>query len=337
MSIIHGKKQFLASLLCGGLSPLGHILSCRQHEHVTILAYHRIFPRPDNNYPFVKGVINVDQEAFHDHIKIIKKYFTIINFEQLRALQTEEKKLPPNLLIITFDDGYEDNYSVMTPVIKDHDATAVVYISTEYIAQQKLYWVDELSYRINKMPEGDLSFLNGEVRYAVNDSNRNQVRIDIGNVCKGLNRKQHRQLLEDLRAQVSVEPSASEFNLAKPMTWDQMKLMADDGVEIGSHAKFHGYLNSMTDEELRDEIFDSKKILEQKTGKEIISIAYPGGRFDERTLSMCKEAGYLYGCNFSHGIGVFNESIRYKMPRLIVDNNISNSMFESMLLLPEIF
>lgn len=337
MSLINGKKQFLASMLCGRYSPIESVLSMRGHRHVTVLAYHRIFPKPQSNYPFVKGVINVDQNVFDDQLKILKKYFTIINFEQLRHIQAEKTKLPKNLLIITFDDGYEDNFSQMTPVIKAHDSTAVVYISTEYIEQQKLFWVDELSFKINKMPEGEVSFLDGKVKYNVTNANRNQVRVDIGNVCKGLTRAGHRKLLEDLRSQVNIEPSVSEFDQAKPMTWDQMTAMCADGIEIGSHAKFHGYLNSMTDEELRDEIYDSKAILEQKIGKEVISIAYPGGRYDERTLKIVAAAGYTYGCSFTHGIGEFNESIRYKMPRLIVDNNISNSQFKSMLMLPELF
>lgn len=76
------------------------------------------------------------------------------------------------------------------------------------------------------------------------------------------------------------------------LTWNQIKEMSDSGMFIGSHSLSHANLAAIGDEQLRRELIDSKKILEEKIGKEVDLLAYPGGNYNANVIDLVKEAGY---------------------------------------------
>lgn len=76
------------------------------------------------------------------------------------------------------------------------------------------------------------------------------------------------------------------------LTWTQIKEMSDGGMTISSHTLDHPHLSSLNDDQLRSELADSKKILEEKIGLAVDLLAYPGGDYNERVIGFAKEAGY---------------------------------------------
>lgn len=85
------------------------------------------------------------------------------------------------------------------------------------------------------------------------------------------------------------------------MTWEMLREMASvPGIEIGSHTLEHKPLTEIPGDEARASLAASKKVLEEKLGREIRAIAYPCGSFDQRIVEMAKDAGYAYGCAASH-------------------------------------
>jgi peptidoglycan/xylan/chitin deacetylase (PgdA/CDA1 family) len=78
--------------------------------------------------------------------------------------------------------------------------------------------------------------------------------------------------------------------------------IAERGFEIGSHTISHPNLANLSDDEVRQELVDSKKLLETKLGRAVRWFAYPfGGRehFRPEQLSLVREAGYE-GCVSAH-------------------------------------
>ena len=85
------------------------------------------------------------------------------------------------------------------------------------------------------------------------------------------------------------------------MTWDMLREMAAvPGIEIGSHALEHKPLADMPEKEAWISLVASKKMLEEKLGREVKAISYPCGSFSENILGMARGAGYQYGCAASH-------------------------------------
>jgi peptidoglycan/xylan/chitin deacetylase (PgdA/CDA1 family) len=72
----------------------------------------------------------------------------------------------------------------------------------------------------------------------------------------------------------------------------QLRELAELGFEVGSHAMKHRYLHDLPTPEVRAELVDSKRELEDVTGGCVVQFSCPGGRWDRRVLQMAREAGY---------------------------------------------
>jgi peptidoglycan/xylan/chitin deacetylase (PgdA/CDA1 family) len=80
------------------------------------------------------------------------------------------------------------------------------------------------------------------------------------------------------------------------MNWSEIKEMQDNGITIGSHTVSHRWLPELSDQEIEREVTESKKVLENSTGRNINFIAYPSGGYDQRVIDAVKKAGYLGAC-----------------------------------------
>ena len=76
------------------------------------------------------------------------------------------------------------------------------------------------------------------------------------------------------------------------LTWDEVRLLADKGWEIGSHTVTHPYLTRVSDDQLERELVDSKLRLEQELGRPCETLAYPSGDHDARVTAAAGRAGY---------------------------------------------
>jgi len=82
--------------------------------------------------------------------------------------------------------------------------------------------------------------------------------------------------------------------IGKPgyVNWEQLKKMIFLGMEIGSHGITHKPLTKCTREELSNEIVESKRVLEEKLGVPIHTMAVPGGFWNETVAEIAERAGY---------------------------------------------
>lgn len=103
--------------------------------------------------------------------------------------------------------------------------------------------------------------------------------------------------------------------IAGVMTWDQVRLLRDAGMWIGSHSLTHGYLPGMSDTRLREELVDSRRILQEQLGQPITTFAYPGGAFDARVERMAQDAGYTTAVSVIHGYAQRSDEI-YRLQRV---------------------
>lgn len=77
------------------------------------------------------------------------------------------------------------------------------------------------------------------------------------------------------------------------LSWDQVREMSAAGMTIGSHTLSHPFLKSLSLADMRKEIFDSKKVIEDKIGKPVLHFAQPFGYTSPEIESIIKEAGYV--------------------------------------------
>jgi peptidoglycan/xylan/chitin deacetylase (PgdA/CDA1 family) len=78
----------------------------------------------------------------------------------------------------------------------------------------------------------------------------------------------------------------------RPMSWEQLGMLADAGWEIGSHTCSHPRLTSLSDEKLERELIDSRSTVTERLGRPCGTLAYPYGDHDERVVEAARLAGY---------------------------------------------
>ena len=113
-----------------------------------VLTFHRIH-ESSAEYPYDDGVIDATPKEFERQIATVAKYFTPVGVDDVVRF-LDGAPLVKNPILVTFDDGYRDNYEVAMPILKKHGVRAVFFIATEYINRRRLFWWDRIAYAIKK-------------------------------------------------------------------------------------------------------------------------------------------------------------------------------------------
>jgi peptidoglycan/xylan/chitin deacetylase (PgdA/CDA1 family) len=79
------------------------------------------------------------------------------------------------------------------------------------------------------------------------------------------------------------------------MTWAELRAHSERGVQIGSHGVSHAHLPSLGDDELRREVTESKREIEDRLGRRCTDFAYPYGEHDARVRAAVRDARYAAG------------------------------------------
>lgn len=112
------------------------------------------------------------------------------------------------------------------------------------------------------------------------------------------------------------------------LTWDQIKELSKEGIEIGSHTLWHP--NLVQSKKAFEEISQSKKILEEKLGVLTSVFAYPYGIYNEKVKQMVIDAGYGAARSFTTGNGISKENF-FEIPVVRIWANIELSRWNNQL------
>jgi peptidoglycan/xylan/chitin deacetylase (PgdA/CDA1 family) len=109
------------------------------------------------------------------------------------------------------------------------------------------------------------------------------------------------------------------------LSWDEIGIMRDSGIiTFGSHAiSPEPLINIKSDNELKRQIFDSKKILERKLAARVNIFCYPGGRFNDKIRKLVIDTGYKVAIVTSPGRRFPNDDI-FALKRLRISSSSDN-------------
>lgn len=174
---------------------------------VPILAYHQVSEEND--------IYSVTAEQFAEQMEYLSaKGYHAISLEELFAAYEGKATLPSKPIVITFDDGYEDNFLTALPIMEKYNMKATVFVVPSLV------------------------------------------------------------------------------NTPDYLSWQQVLAMKERKIEIGSHTMNHIGLGEVSPEQQRQEIFESKMVLEQHIGTAVKFFAYPYGQFTPISQQLLQEAGY---------------------------------------------
>jgi peptidoglycan/xylan/chitin deacetylase (PgdA/CDA1 family) len=124
--------------------------------------------------------------------------------------------------------------------------------------------------------------------------------------------------------------AAGDGGAQKLASWAQLRELAANGVEIGSHTLSHPALDIMTESAARSEIAGSKRAIEDRLGRPVETFAYPYGFKSPRVRALVEEAGYASACAVAYRTSSDADD-RLALPRLIVPGGMNAAAFDRLL------
>lgn len=278
-------------------------------SQVAILMYHRVCPQIDS-----WTLEPLSPREFERQIEYFCRSYELLALNQLVAYICQRKTLPEKAVVITFDDGYRDNYLYAYPILKKYRVPATMFLTTGYIGKGRLFWWDEIGYIINNTTAAQLD-LDELGSYSLHPPNRCRAGFIISQKLKNLPDGRKNVLIERLTSicQVSIPPGLGcDFVLS----WDEVREMSSNGITFGAHTVNHPILTNVPLQRAKWEIVQSKKDIEEKLGKEVTAFSYPNGDFSAEIVKLVQENGLTCAVSVSPNKLVSRKDSPYGLGRI---------------------
>ncbi|MCA9400329.1 MAG: polysaccharide deacetylase family protein [Candidatus Omnitrophica bacterium] len=112
---------------------------------VPILMYHQV------DYASPKKPDTVSPELFEHHLALLSEHnYNVISMDEFVEATLNQERFPRNTIVITFDDGYENNYTYAFPVLKMYDMPAIIFMPSHQIGNEGQLNLEQLKEMINE-------------------------------------------------------------------------------------------------------------------------------------------------------------------------------------------
>jgi peptidoglycan/xylan/chitin deacetylase (PgdA/CDA1 family) len=242
----------------GGL----HLVRWWHRKGLRILMYHRFS----------------DASALAAQCAHIRRHYHPVPMSQVAFWLKTGEPLRANALAVTIDDGYRDFLTVAHPVFREYGIPVTVFVVTDFLDGKLWLWTDHVQYAHR---------LAGRPAEEGRDMIERLKRVSNPERLSTLAR-----LPETLGITLPPEPPA-EYS---PLSWEEVRRLASQGVEFGAHTRAHPILSSVASlPELTGEIAGSKQRLEEMLDRPVLHFCYPNGRWEdigENAVAAVRAAGF---------------------------------------------
>jgi hypothetical protein len=230
-------------------------------------------------------------------------HYDVVSLEKLPLLASEGLDFG-NIAVITFDDGWKDNYTNAYPVLREYGVPATIFLVTGYIGTSRWFWPEKVIYILKKAGGSEIRIPQFMKEWLGSESQYFPAPADVSGIHTLIESMKDLSIekLERVIAYLSEEADVSLTSLEKIrilLDWDEVKEMASQGISFGSHTETHPIMPSIPVEKASEEICRSKKSIERHLERSCVTFAYPNGDWDETVRRIVMESGYTCACSVS--------------------------------------
>jgi len=313
-------------------------------NNLTIIMYHYVRDIKNSRFPGVKGL---DLDLFREQIQYLRKHYHIITMEEVIHSIDNQVKIPKKSVILTFDDAYSDHYTNVFPILDKYQLQGSFYTPAKAVIEHTVLDVNKIHFILasakNKLDiVSDLKNLLKvhKKQYQLQDFDFYYNKLAYENTYDTkevifIKRLLQVELIEELRIKIIdtlfekyVGMNEASFSRELYMNEEQLKHMLRSGQHIGNHGYNHYWWNSLTKEEMREELDLSIAFL-NKIGVDMNNwtACYPYGSYDDQSIGMLQERGCKLAVTTEVDIATTKKSKRFVMPRLDT-NDIPKGQYE---------
>lgn len=294
-----------------------------QRNTLLVINYHRVGDADAT--PYDPAVFSADAAEFQAQMDFVSRHLAPVTLADALAYLEEPARPHPSgrcRALITFDDGYRDNFDIALPILRKSGLQAVFFLPTSFVGTGQIPWWDEIAFIVKSARQRafQLSYPR-PASFDIDGAGLRNVLREVLNLYK---------LPEMLDAARFVSELETACRGRRPdggercfMTWEEAARMARGGMAIGAHTHTHRLLGRLSEAEQVDELETPRRILRERTSVEADTIAYPVGArssFTGETKALAAKAGYRAGFSFYGGVNGGSQPVdRFDVRRVGAD------------------
>ena len=244
-----------------------NLMSARSRQRLSILIYHRVLAHKDDLHTDLPNTAEFERD-----MGWVARWFNVLPLD-VAVRRWRAGTLPARAAAITFDDGYADNLTQATPILRRLGLTATFFIATDYLDGGRM-WNDTIAEAVRRCPtaELDLRDLDLGTHPLADMSARRAAVARLLPAAKYLPQARRQEVADAIAARVG-QPLPDDLM----MTRSQLKALRDAGMQIGAHTLSHPILANLSGPQAEAEIRGSKQELEALLQQPVTLFAYPNG------------------------------------------------------------
>jgi len=274
-----------------------------------ILTYHRVIEKWDETLDYSQPGMVVTVPTFERQLAFMKSQFEIVPLGALLENGAIRRPAGRPRCVITFDDGWRDNYDLALPILRHHRIPATIFVTTDFIGTGRVFWHTTLS---RMLLRGDLSqLLRHEAELAAYPSPVRHQLQQLARRGRAATARDVDPIIETIKAlcgQDAIEALLQTLSWTVGLStravqdqnyfldWDQVREMAAGGIEIGSHGCSHRIMTGLSIDEASEELVRSKREIEHRIGRGVAHFAFPNGAANGAIVAAAATAGYRTAC-----------------------------------------
>lgn len=302
-------------------------LRCR----AVVLMYHRVLAPEEAISSDSHNAIIVHTSTFEKQMQYLKANYRLLSLDRFLFHLDNGVPFESKSCLITFDDGWRDNYLNAYPILKKLQIPAVIFLPAGFIGSDRLFWQERLSHLLKYIAahgEIDRSAVAGQFPeskarlVSLLTSQREITKAEVSSLVgefKAYSQNTIETILDGLTGLLPEDFHRARQNAF--LSWNEINEMAQNQIDFGAHSVNHTIL-TVDQHTATHEIAQSKRIIENQTGKPVQVFSYPNGNYSEETVQAVRECGY--NAAFSTAAGSVSATDNpYTIKRYNLHENIS--------------
>jgi peptidoglycan/xylan/chitin deacetylase (PgdA/CDA1 family) len=275
-----------------------------------ILMYHSVMEDPRSQDNLLGDIIH-SRDSFRGQMELLARNYHPITLQQVDRLVRGKDEFPDRAVVVSFDDGYADNYEVAAPILNQFGIPAVFYATVECVENGTLPWPAPLRFAFRTTKKTSWTDSSGKSRPLSSAIEREEAfAFSCGECCKltGVVQRDYVATLEvELDTRVPVESGRLMMN------YDQMRALVKQGHTVGSHTMSHPNMAHISLQDARRELAESKRILEHRLDAAVAHFSYPcpalSPHWTEQTVAATCDAEYQTAVTTDGGVARKGDSL----------------------------
>lgn len=286
--------------------------------------FHRVLTQTEYQNTRFQRSIAVRSESLRHFISHIDQHYNIISIQQwLDHIQGKHPLSPKHAYaVITFDDGWNDNYTNAFPILKAMGVPATIFLSTDYIESSLGFWWQHLGEALvlAAADPNHTETVNGILQKHLNAVSLEHSSADtIIQTIKQHAYEKAQDITTDIMTQMGTPMDSHGLN------WAACQEMSGEGISFGSHTLSHPRLSLLTQKDCARELEKSKALLMEKNLNYVDSICYPYGDYIDSTLEAAARY-YPLGFTTDTGLAHLSPANVLRIPRINVPDEQANDI-----------